>query len=91
MRITKYLDDLIQIKHFKRDKQLAEWLTVSPAAVAQYRSGARSMSNEQCVAMALELGVDPLKVIMASDMDRAERAGQKSLWEVFSRRMATAE
>lgn len=48
------------------------------------------MDNEACLAVALKLGIDPIKIIMAADIDRAERAGQHSLWEVFSQRMATA-
>jgi DNA-binding transcriptional regulator YdaS (Cro superfamily) len=89
MRIEKYLEAVMDSKHIRKDKDLAEWLGVTPSAISQYRSGARTMSNEQCVAIALELGIDPLKVIMATDLDKAERAGQKSLWEVFSQRTAT--
>lgn len=88
MRIDKFLNDVMDKHHFKKDKELAEWLGVSPAAVSQYRAGTRSMDNEKSVKVALELNIDPMKVIMATDMDRAERAGQKSLWEVFSQRMA---
>lgn len=87
MRIDKYLDDVMRAHGFKRDKELAVWLGVSAAAISQYRSGVRSMDNEKCVQVALELGIDPTRVIMATDMDRAERSGQKSLWEVFSQRM----
>lgn len=90
MRIEKYLGEVMQKRQFKRDKELADWLGVSAAAVSQYRAGVRSMDNEKCVKVALELDIDPLKVIMATDMDKAERAGQQSLWTVFSQRMATA-
>lgn len=89
MRIEKFLEDVMDVKHIRKDKDLAEWLGVTPSAVSQYRSGSRTLSNEQCVLIALELGIDPLKIIMATDLDKAERAGQKSLWEVFSQRTAT--
>jgi transcriptional regulator with XRE-family HTH domain len=88
MRIEKYLGEVMQKRQLKRDKELADWLGVSAAAISQYRSGARSMDNEKCVKVALELELDPLKVIMATDMDKAERSGQQSLWSVFSERMA---
>lgn len=88
MRTGKYLDEVLRAKNFRRDKELAEWLDVTPSAIAQYRSGARTMDNEKCVKIALELNIDPLKIIMASDMDKAERAGQHSIWEVFMTRMA---
>lgn len=88
MRTAKYLDDVMNKRGLKRDKELAEWLEVTGAAIAQYRSGARTMDNEKCVKIALELSIDPLKIIMASDLDKAERSGQKSLWEVFTMRTA---
>lgn len=88
MRIESYLDQVMQKHGFKRDKQLAEWLGVTPTAVCNYRSGDRSMDNEKCIKVALELEIDPLKVIMATDMDKADRSGQQSLWTVFSQRMA---
>ena len=89
MRIEKYLDEVMKSKDFTQDKELAKWLRVTPPAISQYRKGVRTMDNEKCVLVALELGIDPLKVIMATDLDKAERAGQSSLWEVFSRRTAT--
>lgn len=88
MRTAKYLDAVMKKKNFKRDKELADWMEVTAPAVAQYRSGVRTMDNEKCVKIALELDIDPLKIIMASDLDKAERSGQKSLWEVFTMRTA---
>lgn len=47
------------------------------------------MENELCLRVAAALEMDnPLPIIMAADMDRAEKAGQHSLWEVFLPRMA---
>ena len=48
------------------------------------------MDNEACIALAMALDIDPWKIIMAADIDRAERAGQQSLWEVFSQRTSFA-
>lgn len=89
MRIDKYLSEVQQRRELKTDKELAEWLGVSAPAISQYRNGARSMDNEKCIKLALELHVDPVTVIMATDLDRADRHGQKSLWEVFMSRTAT--
>src|SRR5690606_17577269 len=75
---------------FRNDAELAAKLGRTKAAISQYRSGKSIMDNETCVALALELGIDPMPIIMAADIDRAERNGQKSLWEVFSKRMALA-
>ena len=90
MRIEKYLEDVKRSRGFKRDKELADWLGVTGAAISQYKSGARTMDNEQCLKVALELQIHPSYVIMATDMDRADRTGQKSLWEVFLQRTTQA-
>lgn len=88
MKSAKFLDDIKIANGLRTDKELAEIFKVTKAAISQYKSGTRIMDNEMCLAVALTLGIDPLKVIMAADIDRAERSGQHSLWEVFSQRMA---
>lgn len=89
MRSTKYLEDL-QRKTGLNDTELAKKLGISQPAMSNLKAGRRIMENETCIAVALELTIDPMRIIMAADMDRAERAGQRSLWEVFTARMATA-
>lgn len=89
MKSVKYLDSVMERHGLKTDKALCEHMGWSHSAVNNYRKGLRIMDNEQCLRVALELGMDnPLPIIMAADADRAERAGQRSLWEVFSPRMA---
>lgn len=88
MRSERYLDAVKERHGLASDTALAEFLGVTQAGISHYRTGRRSMDNETClrIAQALEMP-DPMPVIMAADMDRAERAGQRSLWEVFSKRM----
>lgn len=88
MKSAQYLDQVKAKLGLHADKELAEHFNVTKAAISQYKSGARIMENEMCLAIALDLDIDPLKIIMAADMDRAERSGQRSLWAVFSQRMA---
>lgn len=90
MRFGKYLDDLTRIKNFQTAKELADWLGVTPPAVSQYKSNVRSPENEICIKIAMEINVDPMEVIMAADLDRAERAGQHSAWEIFLERTKAA-
>lgn len=70
--------------------ELAKLLGMTQPAISNLLAGRRIMENETCVAIALALDIEPWPIIMAADMDRAERAGQHSLWEVFTARMATA-
>ena len=86
MRSVKFLDELKERQGFKNDVAICKLLGWSSAQISQYRSGKRIMDNEACVALAIALKTDPIKIIMAADIDRAERAGQKSLWEVFTAR-----
>jgi len=89
MRVEKYLDEAIKRHGLKNDRALAEELGLVHSAISHYRTGRRSMDNEVCLRVAQLLDMDnPMPIIMAADMDRAERAGQRSLWEVFSPRMA---
>lgn len=88
MKSAKFLDDVKTKLALHTDKELAEHFGVTKAAISQYKSGTRIMENEMCLAIALTLEIEPMRVIMAADIDRAERSGQHSLWEVFSQRMA---
>lgn len=91
MKSVKFLDKLIAAKGLKNDLALAKYMGWSSGRMSQYRTGKRIMENETCVQIALELAMEsPLPIIMAADIDRAEKAGQHSLWEVFSARMAKA-
>jgi len=88
MKSMKYVDDLSKMTGVN-DTQLAKLIGISQPNLSNLKAGRRIMENETCIAIALQLGIDPVKVIMAADMDRAERSGQQSLWEVFIQRMAT--
>lgn len=90
MKSVKYLDDLAKMYDLANDNQIAKFMGWGSGSVPNYRAGRRVMDNEACLAVALKLGIDPLQIIMAADIDRAQKAGQKSLWEVFSMRTATA-
>ncbi|WP_425219099.1 helix-turn-helix domain-containing protein [Ralstonia solanacearum] len=91
MRVEKYLDEAIKRRGLKNDRALAEELGLVHSAISHYRTGRRSMDNEVCLRLAQLLDMDnPMLIIMAADMDRAERAGQHSLWEVFLTRMASS-
>lgn len=89
MQLAKYFDQLRAQRALTSDTQVGELLGVKGNAVTQYRNGDRKMENEACLRLAQLLGMnDPMPIIMAADMDRAEKHGQRSLWEVFSPRMA---
>jgi transcriptional regulator with XRE-family HTH domain len=91
MKSAAYLEEVKAKLGLSTDKEVADYFNVTKAAISQYKSGARIMENEMCLAVAMTLEIDPLKVIMAADIDRATRSGQHSLWEkIMARGTAVA-
>lgn len=90
MKSTKYLQSVADKFGLTTKTAVAEKLGLSKQAVSNYLSETRVMDEETCLAVALALDINPVEVMMAAGIDRAEKTGQKSLWEVFSRRTATA-
>ena len=85
MKSVKYLLDLQQQKKMT-DTALAQFLGVSQPAISHYKSGRRIMDDEACLAVAMALNLNPMEIVGAACIDRAEKTGQKSLWEVFMNR-----
>ena len=88
MKSVKYLEQVRAQLQKKTDQELADKLHISKGAVSHYSTGRRVMDEETCLAVALALNINPIEVMMAAGIDRAEKAGQKSLWEVFMQRTA---
>lgn len=88
MKSVKFLEQLRQKLGNPPLVTLAERLNITPGAISHYTTGRRVMDDETCLAVALQLDIDPLQVIGAACIDRAEKTGQKSLWEVFMARTA---
>ncbi|MFS2017469.1 helix-turn-helix domain-containing protein [Massilia sp. CT11-108] len=88
MQSVKFLNQVKAKYGLKNDRQLAEHLGVTSGTISQYMNGKRVMDDEACLAVALQLDINPLEIIGAACIDRAEKTGQKSLWEVFMSRTA---
>jgi len=90
MKSVMYLEMLKQQAHLKNDAALARALNVGTNTISQYMTGKRIMDDEACLAVAMKLDIDPMLVVAAACIDRAEKAGQQSLWEVFMQRAGHA-
>lgn len=90
MKSVKYLEQVKSRYGLKNDLALANHLNWSSGKISQYMTGKRVMDDEACLAVALALDVNPMEIIGAACLDRAEKTGQKSLWEVFMSRSAAA-
>lgn len=87
MRSVEFLKRLQQEKGLNA-AGVARLLNLTEGGISHYFKGKRVMNDETCLAVALELGIDPMQVLGAAFLDRAEQTGQKSLWEVFLNRTA---
>lgn len=87
MKSVKYLEKL-QIAEQLNDTELAKLLGITQPSISNLKAGRRIMDDETCLAIALKLGINPIEIVGAACIDRAEKTGQKSLWEVFMTRMA---
>ena len=88
MKSVEYLEAVKNKFGLKSDRQLALHLKMAPNTISQYLLGKRVMDDEACLAVALQLEIDPMQVLGAAFLDRAEKTGQRSLWEVFMNRAA---
>ena len=89
MKSTKYLQRVAEKYKLTTKSAIAEKLGLSKQALSNYLSETRVMDEESCLAVAMALEINPVEVMMAAGIDRAERTGQKSLWEVFMNKTAT--
>ncbi len=90
MKSVKYLENLSEMTGMN-DSQLAKALGLSHSTISLYKSGKRTMDDETSLKIAKLLNIDPMLVVAAANIDRAEKTGQRSLWEDFlMSRMATA-
>lgn len=86
MKSLKYLDAVKKRYELKKDNELAAKIGCTPTSVSRYYSGKAIMDDEQCLRVAQVLGMEnPLPIIAAAGIDRAEKTGQRSLWEVFTK------
>ncbi len=89
MKSVKFLEEL-QARENLNDTDLAKKLGISQPSISNIKAGRRIMDEETCLAIALALNEEPMKIIAAAGIDRAEKTGQKSLWEVFMLRTRTS-
>ncbi|MGF7192291.1 transcriptional regulator with XRE-family HTH domain [Robbsia andropogonis] len=85
MKSIEYLKTVKTYRNIDSDYQLAKYLGMTTGTVSNYMSGNRIMDNETCLKIADALDMtNPLPIIMAADLDRAERLGKRSYWEKIS-------
>ena len=77
-----FIDLLKEKMSLKNDAAVAQYLGWGSGKISQYRTGTRVMDDEACLAVAMALNIDPIQVVGAACIDRAEKEGKPTLWSV---------
>ena len=91
MKSVKYLKAVRDKYQLNTDGEVANLLGISRAAVNHYMTGRRVMDENTVGAVALALNLtehEAMLMVAAVGMDRAEKEGKTSPWEVFMNRGA---
>lgn len=84
---NEYLQEALDRLGEMSDRKKAEVLKLSPQAISGYKSGERVMDDFACIMVANTLGIDPLEVIAAANMDREKNQARKDFWSDFRKKI----
>ncbi|MCL6263164.1 hypothetical protein [Craterilacuibacter sp. RT1T] len=82
-----YLEEALLKMGEISDAKKAEKLKISRQSISAYRKGERIMDDFMCIMVARELGIDPLEVIAAANMEREKTTERKDFWEDFRKQI----
>lgn len=80
---TEYLKEALEKMGNMSDAKKAERLKISRQALSSYQIGNRIMDDFMCILVARELGIDPLEVIAAANMEREKSQERRDFWQDF--------
>ena len=70
--------------------RLAEMTGISEQVLSHYKHNRRIMDDYACLKLAEVIGIDPMEIITAANIEREKREHKRKVWEEFSRRMGWA-
>lgn len=88
MKTRQYLDELKRELGLPSDYALAKRLGIHQATMSNYRNGKRAFDATMCMRVAELLDIDPLRVIVDCEAERAARPDVRKMWEGLARRLA---
>lgn len=83
----EYLEDALEKMGNVSDAEKAKRLKVSRQTISAYRKGERTMDDFMCIMVARELGIDPLEVIAAANMEREKTQERRDFWQDFRQKI----
>jgi hypothetical protein len=84
---TDYLIEALEMLGEMPDAKKYERLKLHKNTVNQYRRGERVMDDFACIMVANQLGIDPLEVIAAANMEREKTQERRDFWADFRKKI----
>ena len=78
-----YLEEALEKMGNMSDTEKAKRLKIAQPTISQYRTGARKMDDFACIMVGRVLGIDPMKIIAASQEEREKNQERKEFWRDF--------
>jgi plasmid maintenance system antidote protein VapI len=87
---TEYLDTAKTAINAPSDYALAKWLGVTKQAIYGYRAGRTIIDDYTALKIAEAIGVNPLEVIAAANLEREKNEKKREVWRKVYSRYTTA-
>lgn len=86
---TDYLIEALEKLGEMPDAKKYERLKLHKNTVNQYKRGERIMDDFACIMVANELGIDPLEIIAAANMEREKTQERRDFWADFRKKIGS--
>lgn len=84
---TDYLIEALEKLGDMPEGKKAETLKIHRNTLISYKNGERIMDDFACIMVANQLGIDPLEVIAAANMEREKSQERRDFWADFRRKI----
>ena len=84
---TDYLIEALEKLGDMPEGKKAETLKIHRNTLISYKNGERIMDDFACIMVANQLGIDPLEVIAAANMEREKTQERREFWADFRRKI----
>ncbi len=84
---TDYLVEALEKLGDMPEGRKAEALKIHRNTLISYKNGERVMDDFACIMVANQLGIDPLEVIAAANMEREKTQERRDFWADFRKKI----